>query len=111
MAGLGKLLSIGGAIGGAIVGGPQGAITGHQLGNMAGGMLNSEKAATPQVQSEGNALSRRLAAMEGDKLQSLREGAIAFSDPGVPPEIRKAYAEPVLTAYQMELKKRTGGLA
>lgn len=71
-AGLGKLLTVGGAVVGGVFGGPSGAMTGASAGNMAGGLLQKAPEASPEAVDTG-AISRRMQQIDQSPLRQIRE--------------------------------------
>lgn len=117
--GIGQLIgTIGGAaIGTALAPGPGtaagAALGGASLGGAIGGAAESyarkgegkEPNQAPPIEPTG-AVSRRLQSLQNDNLSQLRESINALRD--APPEVRVQASQPLLTAYMMEMKKRTG---
>ena len=105
--------AIGGLTGAALgffAGGPAGASLGMSLGSGAGkaaeviGGIGGQKQETMPIETNDSAIGRRIAAVNGDNLQVLKEGILAL--PEAPPEIRAQFAEPLLSAFQAERQKR-----
>lgn len=67
--------------------------------------------AAPQALPTGgakDAIARRMESMQSDTLKQLEDSAMALAE--APHDIRKEYAAPILTAFEMEAKRR-GGVA
>ncbi len=102
--GLGKALTLGGAVvGGVAGGGPAGAMAGANAGQMAGGLVASNQGAPPQaVATTENPMARRV--QSNDTLMQLRDAQSAVAQ--LPPEQQSQYANPINQAYAMEAKRR-----
>jgi hypothetical protein len=101
-----RMLPLAGMAAGAAIGGPAGAGIGGSVGSAIQGM-NQPKINEPvQVAQDPNAIQRRLQSAQEDKLEVLRAGAMALTDPSVPPEVRQEAAKPILTAFQLERNMR-----
>lgn len=93
-----------GVVGGAFAGNP---MAGMQVGGMVGDTVSgaTQKApeqAPPQpqsVQTSGNAISRKLDSVNSQPATQVAEGLSALSHPEIPPDIRQAAAQPLLSAY------------
>lgn len=107
--GLGTIGTIVGGIGGAFAGNPAaGAAIGGQVGGIAEGLTS--KPPTPTTEGggvEAGAIGRRIQQLETDNFDQLRQSLEAL--PQAPEEVRQAYAQPLLTAFTMEAKRRMGG--
>jgi hypothetical protein len=106
------IFQLGGALAGGILaspGGPGaiagGAAAGASLGGLAGGALSPEKAAPQAIQS--NAMNRRMAQIESDPLNQLRNAETALAS--VPPPVKAEYAPAIQRARMLEEQRR--GLA
>lgn len=84
-----------------------GAAAGGGIGGMAAGLVSNNQPQGPApVSAPESSMQRRMQAKSSDPLETLRQGALAVSDPNVNPDARAEYAKPVLTAYMAEAKKR-----
>lgn len=104
--GLGKALTIGGAVVGGIYGGPGGAVTGAGVGQTAGGLLSSSKSQGPAAVPE-TAMTRKYATVNSDPLVKLQDANTALAD--LPPDIQQQYGPTIQQATAMERQRR--GLA
>lgn len=105
--GLGKLLTIGGAVAGGLLAGPGGAMagaaTGGGLGGMAGGLLAKAPQEGPQAVETG-AISRRMAQLNESPLRQIRESIDSLKY--IPDQAQRAeLAMPLLKADYMARMK------
>lgn len=97
--GLGKLLTIGGAVVGGIYGGPGGAAAGAGAGQTLGGLVQ-QKQPEPPIESQG--MSRRQQVLSQNPMVQLQEAQAVASQlpPDQFPEVRRAFENAIAIAKQ-----------
>lgn len=100
--GLGKLLTIGGAVAGGVAtgGSPQGAMMGASAGQMAGGLMAKPPAPAPQAveTTATGAMQRRMQALQAQQanVSALRDADAALAS--LPPQQAQQYAPAIKRA-------------
>ena len=105
--GLGKVLTIGGAVAGGVMtgGSPQGIAMGAGLGQTAGGVFNKpQQQESGMVEAPQGALDRRLQELKQQPLAQIRE-SINSLQYVQDPQVRQQLAEPLMQADYMARMK------